>query len=150
MRSIFLSVLLLSATSVSVADFQPWVDYEPSEAVYSVTTIKVKSNMEDDYLEGLANTWATGNDVAIKLGHMESYSIYRSQLSEGGDFNLILVVKFASTADMAPNKARYEEFMKAFTKKRSDETSEFAKTNYPAMREITGTYMMREIKLLKK
>ena len=150
MRSIILSFTLLTFSSFALADLEPWVDYEPSEEVYSVTTVKVKSNMEDAYLEGLANTWVTGNDVAVKLGHIESYAIYRSQLSESGDFNLILLVKFANTDAMAPNKARYEEFIKAFTKKRSDETSKFAQTNYPAMREITGTYMMREIKLLKK
>lgn len=150
MRSITLFFALISISAFAFADFEPWVDYEPSEAVYSVTTVKVKSNMEDDYLEGLANTWVTGNEVSKKLGHIEDYKIYRSALSESGDFNLMLVVKFANITDMAPNKERYEAFMKAFTKKRSDETSTFAKTNYPAMREITGTYMMREVKILKK
>lgn len=29
-----------------------------------------------------------------------------------GEFNMMLVVKFKSTSDMAPNKAKYEAFMK--------------------------------------
>lgn len=149
MRSIILAVSLMFFSTAAFADLDPWTDYEPSEAVYMVTTVKVDSNMGDAYLEGLANTWVPGNDLSIKLGHMEQYWIYRSQMPESGDFNLLLVVKFANTSDLAPNKARYEEFMKAFTKKKSDESTEFAQKNYPAMRELTGSYMMREIKLKK-
>lgn len=147
MRSIFLVVLSFFFSSIAHAEFKPWVDFEPSEAVYSVTTIKVDANMGNDYLEGLANTWVTGNEVSIKLGQMEGYKIYRSDLPASGDFNLMLVVKFAKTSDLAPNKAAYEAFMKEFTEKKSDETSDFAKKNYPAMRTITGDYLFREIKL---
>lgn len=147
MRSLYLVFALFFFTTVSHAEFKPWVDYEPSEAVYSVTTIKVNSNMGDIYLEGLANTWVTGNEVAKKLGQLEDYWIYRSTLPASGDFNLMLVVKFANTNDLAPNKAKYEAFMKEFTEKKSDETTKFAQKEYPAMRVITGDYLFREIKL---
>ena len=149
MRSIFLAVSLLFFSTGAYADLYPWTDYEPSQEVYLVTTVKVDSNMGDAYLEGLANTWVPGNELAIKLGQMEKYWIYRSDLPESGDFNLMLVVKFANTNELAPNKARYEKFMKEFTKKKSDEGTEYAQKNYPAMREITGSYLMREIKLTK-
>jgi hypothetical protein len=43
--------------------------------------------------------------VAKKLGQIESYSIFRSDLPQSGDFNLLLIVKFADTADLAPNKS---------------------------------------------
>jgi hypothetical protein len=35
--------------------------------------------------------------------------------------------------------------MAKFTKELSDKTSDYAKKNYPGMREITGEYLMREI-----
>lgn len=149
MRSIYLAALLLCFSTVSNAEFEPWKDYEPSDAVYSVTTIKVASNMGDVYLEGLANTWVTGNEVSKKLGQIEDYWIYRSDLPASGDFNLMLVVKFANTDDLAPNKEKYDAFMKEFTQKKSDETSEYAKKEYPGIRVITGDYQMREIKLIK-
>ena len=103
--------------------------------------------MGDVYLEGLANTWVSGNEISKKLGQIEDYWIYRSDLPQSGDFNLLLVVKYANTSDLAPNKEKYEAFMKAFTQKKSDETSEYAQKNYPGMRTITGDYQMREIKL---
>ena len=149
MRSIILAVSLLFFSTAVYADLYPWKDYEPSQEVYLVTTIKVESNMGDAYLEGLRDTWVPGNELAIKLGQMEQYWIYRSDLPESGDFNLLLVVKFASTDDLAPNKKRYEEFMKEFTQQKSDEGTDFAQKNYPAMRELTGSYLMREIKITK-
>ena len=59
---------------------------------------------DDAYLAALKSAWAEGNDVAIELGHIEEYAIFRSDLPQGGDFNLILMVKYKNTADLAPNK----------------------------------------------
>ena len=140
--------LILLAVSVSAsADLEPFKDYDVSDAVWSVTTVRVDANMGDAYLEGLKNTWVTGNKVAMELGQIESWSIFRSDLPQSGDFNLLLVVKFANTADLAPNKERYEAFMEKFGEARAKETTEYAQKNYPAMRELTGQYYMREITL---
>ena len=133
--------------SAAIADLQPWQDYETSEAVWSVTTVKVDANMGDAYLEGIKNTWVPGNEIAKELGQIEDYYIYRSDLPLSGDFNLLLVIKFASGEDLEPNKKRYEAFMKKFGQKRSDESTEFAQKNYPAMRELVGQYQFREITL---
>ena len=140
-----LVVSLLGFSSGSWADLEPWEDYEVSDAVWSVTTIKVAPNMQDAYLEGLAKTWVKSNEVSKKLGHIEDFWIYRSDLTESGDFNLMLVVKFADTADLAPNKKRYEAFVKEVGRATNDENTEYSQKNYPAMREITGEYRMREI-----
>ncbi len=146
-KAIALSLLL--GSTVAVADLEPWKDYDQSDAVWSVTTIKVLPNMDDAYLEGLAKTWVTTNEIAQKLGQIEEYAIYRSDLPQSGDFNLLLVVKFKNTQDLAPNKARYDAFIKEFGKQQSDEVTEYAQKNYPAMREITGQYLVRQITLKK-
>lgn len=136
---------LLLLSGAAIADLEPWTDYEMSDAVWSVTTIRVDANMDDAYLEGIRDTWVASNEVAMKLGQVESYSIFRSDLPQSGDFNLLLIIKFANTSDLAPNRARYEAFMKEVGKAESDERTEYAQTNYPGMREITGEYLMREI-----
>lgn len=61
-------------------------------------------NMGGAYLEGITQTWAASNAVAKELGQIEDYWIYRSDLPQSGHCNLVLVIKFASTADLAPNK----------------------------------------------
>lgn len=137
------SLLFLGATAH--ADLEPFTDYEASDEVYLVTTIKVDSTMEDAYLEGLKQTWIPGQEAAKKLGHINDYAIYRSQFSESGDFNLILVVTLDSAADLQPSKDRYNAMMEEFGKQRAEAATEFAQENYPAMREITGDYMMRRL-----
>ena len=129
------------------ADLEPWTDYEVSDAVWLVTTVKVDANMGDAYLEGIKQTWAASNEVAKELGQIEEYSIFRSDLENSGSFNLLLVIKFANTADLAPNKERYEAFIEAWGKANADASTDYAQKNYPGMRELTGEYMMREITL---
>ncbi len=129
------------------ADLEPWTDYEVSDAVWLVTTVKVDANMGDAYLEGIKQTWAASNEVAKELGQIEEYSIFRSDLENSGSFNLLLIIKFANTADLAPNKERYEAFIEAWGQANADASTDYAQKNYPGMRELTGEYMMREITL---
>ena len=49
--------------------------------------------MDDAYLEGIAKTWVTTNEAAKKLGQIKDYEIFRSDLPQSGDFNLLLIVK---------------------------------------------------------
>lgn len=147
MRSLLLATLLFSISCVANAQLEAWKDYEPSKEVWSVSTVKVDSNMGEVYLEGLANTWAPAMKAQKELGHIEDFWIFGSDLPAAGDFNMMLVVKFADTSDLAPNKARYNKFIAAMTKKKADESNEYARSKYPNIREITGEYLFREINL---
>ena len=142
-----LSALLLLVSGICAADFRIYQDYTLSDSVINVTTVRVNQGSADDYLEGLAQTWVAANEVAKELGHIESYSIYASDLPRSGDFNMILVVRFADTAALAPSRERYDAFMQAWGESRRERTQEIAK-DYPSMREITGEYNMREVTLL--
>jgi hypothetical protein len=140
-----LSVLMLILVSQSaLAQLEPWTDYEVSKELWNITLIRVAPNMGDDYLEGIKETWVASNEVAKELGQIEDYHIYRSQLPQSGDVNLFLVVKFTDSSQLEPNKAEYEKFMKAWGEERQQQNREITK-NYPAMREITGEYLVREI-----
>jgi hypothetical protein len=148
-RSIATVAISLMAlfTSVAFADLKPWEDYSPSEAVWQVTTIKVDANMDDAYLEGLQKTWVSGNMVSKELGQIEDWKILRSDLPQSGEFNLLLMVKYKSMEMAAPNEARYKAFVEKYTQDKLDETTDYSQKNYPAMRDITGMYYMREITL---
>ena len=147
LKSLMSAIALLVVPGLAVADLTPWEDYEPSESVYYVTTVKVKPNFQDAYLEGIANTWVPGNEIAKELGQIKDWAIYRSELASSGDFNLILVIEFEKTEDLAPNKAEYDRFMEAYTREASDAATEYSQANYPDMRKITGEYYMRKIEL---
>lgn len=142
---LLVAALLLCLFSTSaLAQLEPWKDYDISDAVWNITTVKVDPNMGDDYLEGLKNSWVAANKVAKELGQIEDFFIYRSQLPQSGDANLFLVIKFKDTESLAPNKEEYDKFMKAWGEANQEKTREISK-NYPSMRTITGEYMVREI-----
>jgi hypothetical protein len=138
---------LLAFAAVAYAELTPWKDYAISEAVWYVTTIKVEPNMQDVYLEGLKNGWAASMETSKKLGQVEEYRIFTSSTPASGDFNMILVAKFKNAATMAPNKERFDAFMKAVGEAAEKQRAEHAQKAYPSIRKITGDYMMREITL---
>ena len=138
--------VLVCFAGVASADLEPWTDYEVSEEVSNVTTIKVDSNMIDKYLEGLRSSWVPANEVLKEQGQIKDYGIYVSELPNGGDFNVILVVRFESAANLQPNKERYEAFMKAWGKENQEKSDKIVVT-YPDIRTITGEYLFREITL---
>ena len=129
-----------------VADLDPWTDYDISETVSNVTTVKVDSNMIDKYLEGLSKTWVTGNKVAMELGQIEGYSIYVSELPDSGSFNVVLITDFKDASSLQPSKDNYDAFMKKWSDENQAITDEIVPT-YPDIRTITGEYLMREITL---
>lgn len=146
MRYLFSALILIFGTisTSAFAQLEPFTDYSISDEVWSITTVKIDPNMSDYYLEGIRNTWAAANDVAKELGHIEDYSIYGSDLPQSGHFNLLLIVKYKSTADLAPSKAKYDAFMKAWGEANEKMTRKTSK-NYPSMRELTGQYQMRKL-----
>ncbi|QPC98197.1 MULTISPECIES: hypothetical protein [Qipengyuania] len=142
--------LALAISTPAAAQLTPYEDYTVSDSVSTVATVKVKENMIEDYLQGIRDTWVASNEVAKKLGQLESYAVYVSDLPSSGDFNVILVTRFANTADLAPNKARYEAFMKAWGAANEANNRQVTTTVYPNIRSIVGEYMVREVTFLPK
>lgn len=146
LRRIVVGLALTGLSSVAAADLEPWVDYEVSEGVSMVTTVKVDANMVDKYLEGLSKSWVVSNERAKELGQIEDYSIWVSDLPNSGYFNVLLVIRLASAADMQPNKADYDEFQAGWTDE-NEELSEEQVQMYPSIRKINGQYLLRKVTL---
>jgi len=140
-----LAVALSAPASAQLKQYQ---DYTVSDSVSNVSTIKVKENMIEDYLQGIRNTWVASNAVAKQLGQMKDYQVYVSDLPSSGEFNVMLVATFANTNDLAPNKKRYDDFMRAWGTANEAATRTTTTTVYPNLREITGEYLMREVTFL--
>lgn len=143
-NNLICAVVLTFFTGSAFAQLEPFTDYTESKELYNVTLIQVDPNMGDEYLEGLKETWVASNRVAMELGQIKDFAIYRSQLPQSGHANLFLVVEFADSAQLEPNKAEYDKFMKAWGEANEERTREITK-NYPSMRKITGEYLLRKI-----
>lgn len=143
-RNLLAGLVLACFANFAMADLEPWKDYELSEGVTSVTTVKVDANMVDKYLEGLSKSWAPANEIQKELGHIEDYWIHVSQLENSGDFNVVLGVDYKNSAALQPDKAKYDAFMKKWGEENQKKSDEIVMT-YPEIREIVGEYMMRSV-----
>jgi hypothetical protein len=146
LKHLLIAIVLSFFATNAIAQLEPWEDYEVSDALWNITLVKVHPNMGDDYLEGLRESWVAANRVAKELGQIEDFFIYRSILPESGEANLFLVVRFANSDQLDPNKDEYAKFMKAWGEANQDKTREITK-NYPSMRDIMGEYLVRRINI---
>ena len=143
----FFALALGLGSGPVLADLEIYKDYDISDGFWSVQTVKVKSNMIDAYLEGIKKTWMSGCATSKALGQVEGCKIFVSDLPDSGDFNVLLVTIFKNDEMAAPNKARYDEWVAKFGAAQVKSTTEQAQRDYPAMREITGDYRLRELTL---
>ena len=122
-------------------------DYTPSDGVIEMTLVEVEEGMMDTYLEGLRGTWVAANDVAQRLGHIEGYGMYMVPYGPGDSFNLVLTIRMAATSDISVSQDRYNEFMAAWGQENMDRSNQTVRDLYNNIREIQGTYMLREIEM---
>ncbi len=147
-RTFAVSCCMLSSVFLAApiaAQLEVWEDYEVSDAVWSLTMVKLDPGTQDIYLEGLKSTWVAANEVAKSLGHVEYYAIHANQAVAPGAFDLLLVIKFPSTEVMGPSRERYNAFMEAWGKENQEASNEKVLELYNEIREIQGEYMTREI-----
>ena len=144
MHKYLVAIVLFGFALNANAQLQPYTDYDISNTVWSVTTVRVDPNMGDHYLEGLKDTWVKSMRISKELGHIVDFAIYRSQLPLAGDFNLFLVVEFENGLSLEPNQERYNDFMEMWGEADQARSDEIVK-DYPSMRTITGQYNIRKI-----
>src|SRR5215203_4579434 len=125
------AIAMACCSSAANADLEIYKDYAISDAVWSVTAIKVKPNMLDAYLEGIKKTWASTTEISKTLGQVDDYMVYVSDLPESGDFNVMLVVKFKNDSMVGPNKARYDAYMAKLGADQQKATTMQAQRDYP-------------------
>jgi hypothetical protein len=141
----FLNIRGVNAQEEKVKDL-----YEEG-TVWNVTYVRTHANMEDEYMKGLAKTWAAAMDKFQEAGLIVSYKILAGEASNEDDFNLMLMMEFENFAAYDPNperEAKFEEIEKQLMSEMGDKYDETLK-NYPNIRDILGSKTMREMKLKK-
>ncbi|SEL54898.1 hypothetical protein SAMN05216262_11373 [Colwellia chukchiensis] len=128
----------------SHAELEIYKDYDIGTEVISMTTVRIAPNMGDVYLAGIKQSWVKAVKLQKKLGYIKDWKIYSSELPQSGDFNMVLMVVFDSSADLEPNQKKYNTFMKSWGQANQDNARELTKT-YPNVRTLTGEYRLREI-----
>jgi hypothetical protein len=137
----------LALASPAAAQMEIYENYEPSDAVFELTFVKVDEGQFETYLEGLKSTWVAANEIQKELGYISSYGIYGVPYGEN-DFNMVLRVSFPSTEMIGPSKERYMAFLEAYGQANIDQGNQTVLELYNKIRKIQATYMLRPIDLI--
>jgi hypothetical protein len=143
-----LAAATFALASPAVAQMEIYEDYEPSQEVIELTMVKVEEGQFENYLEGLKGTWIAANEISKELGHITGYGIYSVPYGEN-EFNMVLRVTYPSGEMLAPSKERYMRFLDAYGKTNIDQGNKTVLELYNKIRKIQGTYMLREVKMMK-
>lgn len=148
MKTILLTLIFITCSfSLFAKDrLEIYKDYDIGTEIMTITTVKVDPNMGDVYLAGLKSSWVKAVKIQKELGFIKDWKIYGSELPNSGEFNMMLVVTFNNSADLEPNKKKYDAFMKKWSEADEKMSNEIA-AKYPEVRTLTGEYQMREIML---
>jgi hypothetical protein len=92
--AIFAGALMLAITATA----QVYKYYSPG-TIWTVTTIRVKSGMDQAYLAYLDTEFKKESDAQVKAGYMKSYKILRT-LDDDSSWNLLILREYKSLAAM--------------------------------------------------
>lgn len=142
--SVAAALALTTVSAPASAQLREYEDYEYSDSVVELTTVRVDPGRMETYLEGLRQTWVAGNEVAKQLGHINDYGIYANMAPSSGDFHLLLVIEFPGE-NMQPSRERYDAFMDAWGEANMESSNQTVLNLYNEIRELQGVYLTREI-----
>ena len=96
-------VSIFSLASSCLAQEAPYTQ----GSVWSITLVKVKPGMLDDYLKNLIGLWKKENEQAKKDGLVLSYKVINAPAANRDDWNLMLMVEFKNMAALDETDAKF-------------------------------------------
>jgi len=143
------SILLLVSAAVMIG-FSA-VTWAQSDApytegpVWTVTMVKTKFGMTDDYLKGLAKTFKGTLEEAKKQNLVMDYKILIGDSSTAQDWDILLMVEQPNMAALDNAREKFDPIARKI--EGSAEQQRNTATQRLQIREILGVKLMREITL---
>ena len=136
MRFLLISVLMLSITTYA----QEENSREFADGVIELTTVKVKTNFLQDYLDGIEKTWVAAAKIQQEMGIISNYNVY-----VGNDGSTVYLSQtYPSWANKAPwTDEQTAEFQKRFNAEvMSDDDNTALAQSYEDIREIVSVELI--------
>ena len=135
MRFLLISVLALSITTFAQEDNSR----EFADGVIELTTVKVKTNFLQDYLDGIEQTWVAAAKIQQEMGIISNYNVYI-----GNDGSTVYLTQtYPSWANKAPwPDEQTAEFQKKFATVMSQEDNTKMAQSYEDIREIVSVELI--------
>ncbi len=113
--------------------------------VWTITTVKTKAGMSDEYLKGIAKTFKGAFDEAKKQGLIMDYKILLGDAATPQDFNILLMVESKNMAALDNAREKFDPIARKIEGTPDQQLA--TQTKRLDIREIMGTKLMREITL---
>ena len=113
--------------------------------VWTISMIKTKPGMADDYLKNLAQIYKAVNDEAKKQGIIMDYKILLGNDSTPQDFDILLMQEFKNMAAFDGLREKTDPIAKKLIG--SEDVQRQGAVKRMEIREIMGNKLMREITL---
>ena len=113
--------------------------------VWTISMIKTKPGMADDYLKNLAQIYKAVNDEAKKQGIIMDYKILLGNDSSPQDFDILLMQEFKNMAAFDGLREKTDPIAKKLIG--SEDVQRQGAVKRMEIREIMGNKLMREITL---
>ena len=136
MRFLLISVLMLSITTYA----QEENSREFADGVIELTTVKVKTNFLQDYLDGIEKTWVAAAKIQQEMGIISNYNVY-----VGNDGSTVYLTQtYPSWANKAPwTDEQTAEFQKKFNAEvMSEDDNTALAQSYEDIREIVSVELI--------
>jgi hypothetical protein len=142
-----LQIAIIAASSLGLGS----VCFAQSDApytegpVWTLTMVKTKPGMSDDYLKILAKIYKATNDEAKKQGVIMNYKILVGGASTPGDFDILLMQEFKDMASLDGLRDKIDPIEKKLIG--SEDVRRQGAVKRMKVREIMGDKLMREVTL---
>jgi len=113
--------------------------------VWTITMVKTKPGMADDYLKNLAQIYKATNDEAKKQGIIMDYKILLGADSTPQDFDILLMQEFKNMAAFDGLRDKTDPIARKLIG--SEDVQRQGAVKRMEIREIMGNKLMREITL---
>ena len=143
------SLILITSIAVSIAfsglcRAQSDAPYTEGP-VWTITMVKSKYGMTDEYLKGLAKTFKGALDESKKQGLVMDYKILLGNAATPHDFDILLMVESKDMASFDNAREKFDPIARKI--EGSPEQQRATATKRVEIREIMGNKLMREITL---
>ena len=146
MKAIKLQLAVISAFALSVAVGSAQSDAPYTEGpVWTITMVKTKAGMTDDYLKMLAKIYKSTSEEAKKQGVIMDYKILLGDTSNRDDFEILLMQQFQNMAALDGLREKLDPIERKLIG--SEDVQRQGAIKRMEIREIMGNKVMREITL---
>src|SRR6202045_4056378 len=144
-KSLILTIAIaLSAAFTGLCRAQSDAPYTEGP-VWTVTMVKAKYGMGDEYLKGLAKTFKGTLDEAKKENLILDYKILLGDAAKPHDFDILLMVESKNMAVFDNAREKFDPIARKI--EGSPDQQRQTATKRVEIREILGSKLMREITL---